>query len=139
MNNKVLFEISKIVTPFIQVFGIYVIVNGHLSPGGGFAGGTVLGASFILYRIANGKEKASKKLSYENLMKLSSLSLLGYTLLKGYSFLDGGLHLHLPQIPKGTPGNILSAGSILPLNIFVGIVVAVTIYILFSLFSEGEI
>ncbi|MCU0554201.1 MAG: hypothetical protein MUF17_05445 [Syntrophales bacterium] len=38
--------------PFIQLFGLYVIAHGHLSPGGGFQGGVVLGASFILMAIA---------------------------------------------------------------------------------------
>lgn len=38
--------------PFIQLFGLYVIAHGHYSPGGGFQGGVVLGASFILMAIA---------------------------------------------------------------------------------------
>ena len=42
----------RIMIPFIQLFGLYVIAHGHLSPGGGFQGGVVLGASFILMAIA---------------------------------------------------------------------------------------
>jgi multicomponent Na+:H+ antiporter subunit B len=38
--------------PFIQLFGLYVIVHGHYSPGGGFQGGVLLGASFILLALA---------------------------------------------------------------------------------------
>lgn len=135
----ILYQVSKFVIPFIQIFGIYVIVNGHLSPGGGFAGGTIIGASFILFRMVNGKEAASKKLEYEKLMKLMAMSLGAYGLLKGYSFIDGGLELHLYKIPLGEPGRIFSAGYLLPLNIFVGTIVAITIYFLYSLFSEGEI
>jgi len=37
--------------PFIQLFGLYVIVHGHYSPGGGFQGGVILGASFILLAV----------------------------------------------------------------------------------------
>lgn len=139
MNSVILYEVSKFVIPFIQIFGIYVIVNGHLSPGGGFAGGTIMGVSFILYRMINGKEKASKKLNYDRLMKVMALSLCAYGLLKGYSFIDGGLELHLYKIPLGEPGRIFSGGYLLPLNIFVGSVVAITMYFLYSLFSEGEI
>lgn len=47
---------------------------------------------------------------------------------------------HIPTgIPIGTPGNILSGGLILPLNIGVGILVACTVYALYSLFNEGEV
>jgi multicomponent Na+:H+ antiporter subunit B len=42
----------RVLIPFIQLFGLYVIAHGHLSPGGGFQGGVVLGASFILMAIA---------------------------------------------------------------------------------------
>lgn len=139
MNNIILIEITKIIIPFIQVFGIYIILYGHLSPGGGFAGGTIIGSSLILYRIIFGKDKASKKLNYTNLMKLICGSLIFYGLLKGYSFITGGAHIHAPQLPLGNPGDILSGGYLLPLNISVGIVVTVTIYILFSLFYEGDI
>lgn len=41
-----------LMVPFIQVFGLYVIVHGHYSPGGGFQGGVLLGASFILLALA---------------------------------------------------------------------------------------
>ena len=42
----------RVMIPFIQLFGLYVIAHGHVSPGGGFQGGVVLGASFILMAIA---------------------------------------------------------------------------------------
>jgi multicomponent Na+:H+ antiporter subunit B len=42
----------RFMTPFIQLFGLYVIAHGHYSPGGGFQGGVILGASFILLAIA---------------------------------------------------------------------------------------
>ncbi|MDK2920013.1 MAG: multicomponent Na+:H+ antiporter subunit [Candidatus Petromonas sp.] len=139
MNNVILRETGRIVIPFIQIFGIYVIFFGHLSPGGGFAGGTILGSSLILYRIIFGREKIKEKLSYKRLMMMICSALIFYGALKGYSFITGGAHIYAPQIPLGTPGKILSGGYLLPLNIAVGIVVSVTIYLFFTLFHEGEI
>lgn len=139
MHNTILKEISKIIIPFIQIFGLYVIFHGHLSPGGGFAGGTILGTSFILYRMVHGRKRTREKLSYKNLMTFMCSALIVYGLLKGYSFITGGSNLHVPGIPLGKPGNILSGGYLLPLNIAVGIIVSVTVYIFFSLFYEGEI
>ena len=40
-------------TPFIQLFGLYVIAHGHHSPGGGFQGGVILGTSLILLAMGN--------------------------------------------------------------------------------------
>ncbi len=139
MESKILKEVSKWIIPFIQIFGMYVIVNGHISPGGGFAGGTIIGSSFILYRMIKGSEQSEKKLKYTTLMKIMCFSLISYGIIKGYSFINGGLELHLPNLPLGTRGKIFSAGYVLPLNLFVGAIVAVTVYFLYSLFSEGEI
>jgi multicomponent Na+:H+ antiporter subunit B len=63
---------------------------------------------------------------------------LFYGIAKGYSFMTGAAHID-SFIPIGVPGRILSGGLILPLNIAVGIVVACTMYGLYSLFSEGEV
>jgi len=139
MKDTILNEVTKWLVPYIQIFGVYIILHGHLSPGGGFAGGTVLGVSFILYKIVNGKEKAKEKFNLNILTKMISIGLVLYGTLKGYSFISGGSHLNLPQPPLGTLGNILSGGFLLPLNIIVGIVVAITIYFLYSLFEEGDI
>jgi multicomponent Na+:H+ antiporter subunit B len=42
----------RLLVPFIQLFGLYVIVHGHYSPGGGFQGGVILGASFVMLALA---------------------------------------------------------------------------------------
>lgn len=139
MKDVILREVSKIVIPFIQIFGVYVVFHGHLSPGGGFAGGTIIGTSLILYRIVYGSENTKAKLKEKYLMRILCLSAILYGTLKGYSFISGGSHLNLPQPPLGTPGEILSAGFILPLNIIVGAIVSITIYFFYSLFDEGEI
>lgn len=139
MKDTLLKEVSKLVIPFIQIFGIFVVLFGHLSPGGGFAGGTIIGTSFILYRIVFGFEEAKKKFIYGVMVKCLCFSIFLYGAFKGYSFISGGSHLELPMPPLGVPGTILSSGFILPLNIIVGIIVAITMYFLYSLFDKGEI
>lgn len=51
-SNLIIQTAVRLLVPFIQLFGLYVIVHGHYSPGGGFQGGVVLGASFILLGLA---------------------------------------------------------------------------------------
>lgn len=125
--------------PFIQIFGIYIILFGHLSPGGGFAGGTILGVSLILYRLIYGKAASNVKFSYYRLIKFLSSGMIFYGVLKGYSFITGGGDIQAPSIPLGRAGNILSAGYLVPLNIAVGIVVSITVFFFFRLFYEGDL
>lgn len=139
IKSTILMEVSKVLIPCIQIFGIYIIFYGHISPGGGFAGGTIIGTSFILYRIIYGKKFTDKKLPYSKLIRYLCGSIMLYGVLKGYSFISGGNNLDLPQPSLGTPGNILSGGFLLPLNILVGLIVAITIYFFFTLFDGGEI
>ncbi len=40
--------ISRFLHPFVLMFGVFIVLNGDLSPGGGFQGGVVLASSFIL-------------------------------------------------------------------------------------------
>lgn len=139
IESTILKQISKVLIPCIQIFGIYIIFYGHLSPGGGFAGGTIIGTSLILYRIIYGKKFTDKKIPFSKLLTYICGAIIFYGLLKGYSFITGGNHLDLPQPWLGTPGNIVSGGFLLPLNILVGLIVAITIYFFFTLFDGGEI
>lgn len=48
--------VVRLMAPFIAAFGLFVIVEGHVLPGGGFQGGVVLGAMLILLTIVRGRE-----------------------------------------------------------------------------------
>lgn len=137
-EDIILETITGILMPFALVLGIYVIVNGHISPGGGFSGGTILGAALILHSITYGPEKTREFFSMKVFTYVTVIALLTYGALKGYSFMTGAANIPT-GIPIGTPGKILSGGLILPLNIGVGIIVASTVYALYSLFNEGEV
>ncbi|MCR4777496.1 MAG: hypothetical protein K5858_01520 [Lachnospiraceae bacterium] len=135
-NDTILQKVTRLLVPPVFIFGIYVILNGHLSPGGGFSGGAIIGAGLILYLNAFGFKKTGKFFTLR-LHKIISIIALGfYSLSKSYSFFTGANHLE-SFIPKGTPGNILSSGLILPLNIAVGMVVACTMYGFYVMFRKG--
>lgn len=135
-DDRILQTMAKVLVPFIILFGIYVILNGHLSPGGGFSGGAIIGAGLILYLNAFGFEKTERFFTAKTYKWISFTALSFYCIAKSYSFYTGAHHLE-SGIPLGTPGNILSSGLILPLNICVGLVVACTMYAFFALFRKG--
>ena len=130
----------RIMLPVIIVFGVYILFNGHLSPGGGFSGGAILGAGFILYAMIFGEEKAAKLLTPRLIKTITACSLSFYCLAKSYSFFTGnefnGIHSF---ITPGTPGDFLSGGLILPLNIAVGLVVCCTMYSFYMVFRRGSL
>lgn len=138
-RDPIVKTMARILIPLILVFGVYILVNGHLSPGGGFSGGAILGAGFILYAMVYGEEQALKVLSEKRVKIISICSLSFYCLAKSYSFFTGnefnGVH---SIISAGTPGDILSGGLIMPLNIAVGLVVCCTMYSFYMLFKRGR-
>ena len=137
-SDPILRKVGLFLVPCILLFGVYVILNGHLSPGGGFSGGTIIGSALIILSASLGFGRADRILTYKRLNLMSFAALGFYALSKGFVFFVGANGLHNP-IPKGIPGAILSAGLILPLNIAVGIVVACTMYGFYSLFERGNI
>ena len=135
-DDSILQRITFLLFPIIVIFGIYVILNGHISPGGGFSGGAIVGAGLILYANAFGFEKLNRFFTEKTYKWISFVALAFYCLAKSYSFFTGANHLE-SGIPLGTPGAILSSGLILPLNICVGMVVACTMYAFYTLFRKG--
>ena len=135
-NDAILQMSAYILVPAIIIFGIYVILNGHLGPGGGFSGGAIIGAGLILYLNAFGFEKTERFFTEKTYRRISFCSLTSYCIAKSYSFYTGANHIE-SMIPKGTPGAILSSGLILPLNIAVGLVVACTMYAFYAMFRKG--
>jgi multicomponent Na+:H+ antiporter subunit B len=135
--DRILGQMGRFILPAVMMFGTYVILNGHLSPGGGFSGGTVLGCGFILSALILGRSKMEQLLPPSRITRLTVACLLAYGVMKGYSFFTGANHVGW-EVPKGIPGNILSGGFILPLNICVGIIVACTMYTFYTLFAGKE-
>lgn len=136
-RDLILRSAARILTPLIFVFGLYIIFNGHLSPGGGFSGGAVLGAGLILYQNAFGYERIERFFTYKTFRWVSVGALLFYSLAKGYHFFTGANHME-NGLSVGAAGNIFSAGLLLPLNFAVGCVVACTMYALYTMFRRGE-
>ena len=135
-NDAILQGTAMILVPIIFIFGIYIILNGHLSPGGGFSGGATIGAGMILYASAFSFKKTQRFFD-EKIYKIAKVSALCvYGLIGIYYYVTGanGIENH---IPLGIPGHIVSAGIIFPINICVGIEVACTMYAFYALFRRG--
>ena len=93
-DNPIVVLVSRIVSPFIMIFALYVVFHGHYSPGGGFQGGTMLAASLILIRLTAGTEIAQLHFKKSWGIPLGAIGVLIYfgtgllALLSGGKFLD---------------------------------------------------
>lgn len=119
--------------PFVLIVGLYVISHGHISPGGGFQGGTIWATLTILMCIVYGTQFESQFIEYDAKKTLESaaavaLLLVGaVALFAGYPFLSN----LAAGFPGGTPGQLVSAGHIPWLNAAVGMKVAAGLSLIF--------
>lgn len=136
-DDTILQKIASLLFPMILLFGIYILVNGHLSPGGGFSGGAIIGAGLILYLNAFGIDKTRRFFNEHvyDVIKITALTIYAVTI--AYHVFTGANGL-ANVIPLGTPGMILSSGMILWINLCVGFEVACTMYAFFVLFRRGN-
>ena len=137
-KDSIIRFVGTVLLPAVFIYGIYILLNGQNSPGGGFSGGAVMGSALILTAAAFGFKTVDRYLTARASSLITFVALGFYSFAKGYVFFTGanGLDNH---IPKGTPGAIFSGGLILPLDIAVGIVVACTMFGFYSLFIRGNI
>lgn len=126
--DLILQQVAKVLTPFIFLFAIYVLLNGETSPGGGFSGGTILGAGLILYSAAFGVQRTRRFMNRRVYSAVRTFGLLLYGILYGIYIFIGA---------NGLPNHL--AGMILLIDLAVGLVVACTMYGFYALFSRGEI
>jgi multisubunit Na+/H+ antiporter MnhB subunit len=122
---------TQLIVGMIFIYGIYVVVHGHLTPGGGFAGGVVIAGSLILITLAYGSDflKLVKEESETTIVE--NLATIMVILIATSGFLFGTKIFFNNFLPKGIVGDLISAG-VLPLyNIFIGTEVAASIFIIF--------
>jgi multicomponent Na+:H+ antiporter subunit B len=131
----------RLVIPFIQIFALYVIAHGHYSPGGGFQGGVIMGASLILFAIAFDLRSAIRRMGERVIMLLATLGVGIYAGVGILCMLLEKNYLDYSALATFLPFDPVSARShgILMVEIGVGIVVmAVMILLYFILASAGK-
>ncbi|MBN2380421.1 hypothetical protein JXM67_11535 [candidate division WOR-3 bacterium] len=134
--------IARTVAGFIFVYGCYIILYGHLSPGGGFAGGAIVAAGLILSRLAFGTSAAQERsTSISSSIFESSggilfllVAVLGLVIFaQGAGFFFKNL---FPEFGKG--GTLVSAGSIPLSNIAIGIKVGAAMLSIFVVLASTK-
>lgn len=111
---------ARLVCGFIAMFGIYVALTGHISPGGGFAGGVILAAAAILIVLAFGREATAKILTEPQCHQWDAAGAAGFLIVAVLGYLSGGFFVNfIADISRGTVGELFSGGTILLSNLFI--------------------
>lgn len=136
-DNPITTLICSIVSPFILLFGMYIITHGHYSPGGGFQGGAMLAASVILLRLVLGNEISQLQFNSTWGTPLGSLGVLIYFGTGLAAVLFGGTFLNYHFLPLAQEASMKRSFGILIVEIGVGLaVMAILIAIYDDLLGE---
>ena len=128
-RDAILARVCLLVVPCVLVYGLCILLYGHLSPGGGFSGGAVLGAALILFAVAFGRESIRRFFTRRVFNALRITGLMLYAVMFGvYVFLGA----------NGIESE-LSRYLVLVIDLAVGLVVMSTMYGFFALYTKGEL
>lgn len=122
--------VTDFVVGFIVVFGAYIVLYGHLTPGGGFAGGVIVACAFILLMIAHGAEVAYSKLPERVGHVLDSSGAMAFLVIAWFGLAGGYFFLNV--FAKGEFFNLFSSGSILAYNIAIAFKVGSSLFLVFG-------
>ena len=135
--------VSSWVKILIFIFGIYITLLGHLTPGGGFAGGIILACSYVLLMLAFGRKFTEENLSPSLVSKLDCTGALLFIAIALCGLLYGAgsffYNFIQQQIFAGDPFDLVSAGTIPLSNIAICLKVGASLFLVFMILAEFRI
>jgi energy-converting hydrogenase B subunit I len=149
--SKIVRTAAGVLFPFILVFGFYIVLHGHLTPGGGFQGGAVIATAFVLLIVAHSFNFISRHIRVQLLHSTESLGLLIFVitallaLTLGVTFFanwlaNTGSIFGNPVAFGSNPGDLNTGGVIPIMNLAVGVEVlgALAVIVLYMLKETQE-
>jgi multicomponent Na+:H+ antiporter subunit B len=134
-------KVSQLLSGLIFTYGVYIILHGHLTPGGGFAGGAIIAGVFILLILAFGSSHLRLTKEARGSSTTESVAILGVILVALMAMFLRGKVFFTNFLAKGVAGTLVSAGVIPLYNILIGIEVAgaiLTIFLALVIFKEED-
>lgn len=137
-KTDILDVVSRKLSPFILLFGCYLIAYGHLTPGGGFQGGVVLASGIILLILGKDAETIQRFFPLKAISFVEIFGLLGF-LLVGLLGLLFSSHFLKDFLPLVSADELPHPGFIFLLNIIIGLKVGAGMTLLcFYLLKDDE-
>jgi multicomponent Na+:H+ antiporter subunit B len=128
--SEIVQSATQIMVPLIAIFAAYIIMNGHISAGGGFQGGAVIASTVLLLLLAN----PSQTLSAAFLSITESLAGALFVLIGIAGLIFAGGFLDNRVLPLGQFGAFFSAGAIPLLSVLLGVKVGCELAVILDRF-----
>lgn len=125
---------ARLLVPLIALFGAYVALNGHLTPGGGFQGGAVLASAMLLILLAD----PARRFGHALIARIEATSGLAYVAIGVAGALFAGGFLDNRILPLGQFGSLLSAGAIPLIYALIGLKVGAEFSSMLESLEETE-
>ncbi len=125
--------ITRLTVGLILLFGIYIVAHGHVSPGGGFAGGVIIALSFIHIMLAFGKDAAFKKINYNIASFFESMGAIIFVTLALLGIGSGYFFFNF--LSKGESFKLFSSGLIPLYNVAISLKVGAGLFIVFIILA----
>ena len=132
-SGLILKAAAELLFPLLLVVGLYIVLHGHLTPGGGFQGGVILAAAFFLPLLV----KPSTEINHLVLGLIEGFSGAAFIVIGLIALFNDGAFLK-PFLEKGQLGQLLSAGTLPLLYIAVGLKVGAELASLLSHLNQEE-
>ncbi|MFP3983284.1 MAG: DUF4040 domain-containing protein [Desulfurivibrionaceae bacterium] len=139
-EDSIIQTVSRTLIPFIQIFALYVVGHGHHSPGGGFQGGVLLGATFVLMAISFNLKMVLGRISEKKNLLLANTGVIVYAgigalcIALGANFLDYSI---LRKLLPATDQVMARSHAILGVEIGVAMTVTAIIILIYSNLASG--
>lgn len=139
--GEIVRTVARWLNGFILAYGIYAVLYGHVSPGGGFDGGVVMACGFILLTLAGGQGLGLSFFSKGAASSLGSAGVLLFLALAwmGMWWADGAFFQNFIDTSEEAQFTLLSAGTIPISNVGVGLMVASSLFLVFTVLAAFRI
>lgn len=125
---------TRLLVPLVLLFGVYVFVNGHLTPGGGFQGGAILASALLLMLLSD----PTKRFNHRFISRVESISGVFYVFVGVLGLVLAGGFLDNRILPLGAFGTLFSAGAIPVIYTLIGLKVGAEFSSMMVTLSESR-
>ena len=137
-DSVVVTAFVRFLAPTIQLFGLYVLVHGQESPGGGFQAGVILAATYLALALGLGRETLDRRVNERACLGLAAGGVGLYVLTGVLPMLGGAPFLDYGELPLPVDAVRARYLGILFIETGVGLAVAATIVLIFCRLADRD-
>jgi len=138
MNDDLIVRtITRLMVPFLLLFGSYVLLHGHVGAGGGFQAGIIITSAIIFAAIAGNIQEVHSILTYQNLFLFGALGSIGIVIIGILGIVTGGNFFQYSPLPLPFDIATIHAIAITCVEIGIGIAVMGMMFLIFLAVAGG--